>query len=140
MWLCISVAWIADFLGVESTKDNCSKYNRGRIYGVNRGSKRSNIFKSLTATIFRAKMAYKLVGDNKASLDLAKTVVFHARTKHIELKHRFITEVIESGIIQVERVASKDELSDGFTKPFFLSLHLRLLHNHSRPSFACFNI
>ena len=73
--------------------------------------------KRLTNAVFKSiKWPIKLIGDNKGSLDLAKNAVFHARMKHIELRHRFITEVVERGIVEVERVGTRDMLADGFTK------------------------
>ena len=42
--------------------------------------------KGLMNAVFKSiKWPIKLIGDNKGLLDLAKNVVFHARTKHIEL-------------------------------------------------------
>ena len=72
--------------------------------------------RSLVKTIFGWDKKVHLIGDNKGSLDLAKNPVFHARTKHIQIRHRFITQVVEDGIAEVHRVRSKDMLADGLTK------------------------
>ena len=55
--------------------------------------------------------------NNKGLLDLAKNAVFHTRMKHVELMYRFIIEVVEKGIVEVERVGIQDMLADGFNKP-----------------------
>lgn len=39
--------------------------------------------------------------DNKAAVDLTVNLVYHARTKHIELDCHFIQEKIKSGLISV---------------------------------------
>ncbi len=83
--------------------------------------------RGLVQTIFGWEDRVKLVGDNKGSLDLAKNPVFHARTKHINLRHRFITQVVEEGIAEVHRVRSKDMLADGMTKPLPKETHRDLL-------------
>ena len=54
--------------------------------------------------------------DNKATIDLAYNPEHHQRTKHIERRHFFIREVVESGQIVVPFVASADNLADFFTK------------------------
>ena len=73
--------------------------------------------KGLTNAVFTSvKWPITLIGDNKGWIDLAKNMVFYTRTKHIELKHRFIIEVVERGIVKVVRVGIKDMLADGFTK------------------------
>ena len=55
--------------------------------------------------------------DNKAAIDLAYNPEHHQRTKHIERRHFFIREIVESGRIVVPFVASADNLADFFTKP-----------------------
>ena len=54
--------------------------------------------------------------DNKAARDLAYNPEHHQKTKHIERRHFFIREVVESGRIVVPFVASADNLADFFTK------------------------
>ena len=70
--------------------------------------------------------------DNKAAIDLAYNPEHHQRTKHIERRHFFIREVVESGRIVVPFVASADNLADFFTKPLdwkqFCSLRDRIMN------------
>lgn len=60
--------------------------------------------------------ATELRGDNQGSLALAKNPVFHQRTKHIDIRHRFLSECVERGVIYVSYVPTKDMLADGLTK------------------------
>ena len=55
--------------------------------------------------------------DNQAARDLAYNPEHHTRTKHIERRHFFIRETVESHELTVPFVRSADNLADFFTKP-----------------------
>ncbi|GJX52809.1 retrovirus-related pol polyprotein from transposon TNT 1-94 [Tanacetum coccineum] len=55
--------------------------------------------------------------DNKGAIDLSKNLVQHSRTKHIEIHHHFLRDNVQKGNISIEKVASKDNIADIFTKP-----------------------
>ena len=46
----------------------------------------------------------KLWCDNQAALHIASNLVFHERTKHIEIDYHFICEKIQLGLISTEYV------------------------------------
>ncbi|RVW81643.1 Retrovirus-related Pol polyprotein from transposon RE2 [Vitis vinifera] len=58
----------------------------------------------------------KLICDNQAALHIASNLVFHERTKHIEVDCHFIREKIASGCVATSFVNSNDQLADIFTK------------------------
>lgn len=66
----------------------------------------------------------ELRGDNQGSLALSVNPVYHQRTKHIDIRHRFICEMVNAGVIRVQYVPSKDMLADGFTKPLPKDTHV----------------
>ena len=45
-----------------------------------------------------------------------KNPVLHSRTKHINIRHHFIRDLIEDKIINLELVATEKQLADIFTK------------------------
>ena len=57
-----------------------------------------------------------LLCDNQASERLAKNPIASDRTKHIEIKHRKIQEMVEHGKMEVEWVSTRAQLADLFTK------------------------
>ena len=54
--------------------------------------------------------------DNNSALKLTRNPEFHSRSKHIDVKHHFIREKVDEEVITTQRVATKDNLADVFTK------------------------
>lgn len=54
--------------------------------------------------------------DNQSTNKLAKNLVFHARTKHIEVHHHFIWDKLLRGEICLNYISTDDQLIDIFTK------------------------
>jgi hypothetical protein len=54
--------------------------------------------------------------DNNSALKLTRNPEFHSRSKHIDVKHHFIREKVDEGVINTQRVETRDNLADVFTK------------------------
>lgn len=86
--------------------------------------------KSLTDSLFllnpssSASLTCELRGDNQGALALAVNSVFHHRTKHINIRHRFLCDVVNDGIVTVKYVPTADMLADGLTKALPRDTHL----------------
>ena len=63
----------------------------------------------LTATI--------IFGDNQGAIALARNPHFHARTKHIDIQHHYVREVVEAGKVDIQFVPTTKQVADGLTKP-----------------------
>lgn len=50
------------------------------------------------------------------ALKLTRNPEFHSRLKHIDVKHHFIREKVDEGVINTQRVETTDNLADVFTK------------------------
>lgn len=78
-----------------------------------------------------AKIKYALPGvikgDNRGAIALTKNTRDHGKVKHIDIRHHYIREMLQSGAIAVEQVSSADNLADLFTKALPRDLHHRLL-------------
>ncbi|KAK8935339.1 hypothetical protein KSP39_PZI014001 [Platanthera zijinensis] len=59
----------------------------------------------------------KLMCDNTSALALAKNPVFHARSKHIEIRFHFIREAVEKKLIHLEHCPTETQKADILTKP-----------------------
>lgn len=66
----------------------------------------------------------ELRGDNQGALALDVNPVYHQRTKHIHVRHRFICDVVNDGIVTMRYVPTADMLADGLTKPLPRETHL----------------
>ena len=54
--------------------------------------------------------------DNMSAIAMTKNMVFHSRTKHIELRHHFIRKLVQEEEIQLNFVNTNEQLADVFTK------------------------
>ena len=60
--------------------------------------------------------AITLYCDNIKSIQLANNLVFHARTKHIEVHYHFVREKVLAGDIDFVYVSTQEQVADIFTK------------------------
>ncbi|GJV48082.1 retrovirus-related pol polyprotein from transposon TNT 1-94 [Tanacetum coccineum] len=54
--------------------------------------------------------------DNKSAIALCCNNVQHSRSKHIDIRHHFIREQVEKGVVELYFVRTKYQLADIFTK------------------------
>ena len=55
--------------------------------------------------------------DNTSAISIAKNLVQHSRTKHIEIRHHFLRDHAQKGDITLDFVITEDQLADIVTKP-----------------------
>nr|GEX69646.1 retrovirus-related Pol polyprotein from transposon TNT 1-94 [Tanacetum cinerariifolium] len=55
--------------------------------------------------------------DNRSTIALCYNNVQHSRSKHIEIRHHFIREQVEKGVVELYFVTTDYQLADIFTKP-----------------------
>lgn len=58
----------------------------------------------------------KLLCDNLSDINISKYPVQHSRTKHIDIHHHFIRELVEDKIVKLEHITTEKQLPDIFTK------------------------
>ncbi|GJV60017.1 reverse transcriptase domain-containing protein [Tanacetum coccineum] len=71
-------------------------------------------------------MNAKIYIDNESTICIVKNLVFHSKTKHIEIRHHFIRGAYEKKLIQVLKIHTDDNVADLLTKAFDVSRHQEL--------------
>jgi hypothetical protein len=54
--------------------------------------------------------------DNQGVIHFTKNAAYHLRTKHIDVRYRFIRDVLEHGHLIVKKVHTNENIVDMFTK------------------------
>ena len=57
--------------------------------------------------------------DNEVTLHIATNLVFHERTKHIEIDCHFFREKLQAGCLKTLHVSSQNQIANFLTKPLF---------------------
>ncbi|CAI7790330.1 unnamed protein product [Closterium sp. NIES-54] len=65
--------------------------------------------------------------DNASTIHLTQDPVYHARSKHIELRYFFIRELVQQGLLAVRKITAEANLADIFTKTLSRLAHSALL-------------
>jgi len=54
--------------------------------------------------------------DNLSAINISKNPIQHSRTKHIDIRHHFITDLVEEKVMTLEYVDTEEQLADIFTE------------------------
>jgi len=54
--------------------------------------------------------------DNTTAISMTKNLIHHKRTKHIDVKHHFLRDNYEKGLITVEFCTTDKQIAEIFTK------------------------
>ena len=55
--------------------------------------------------------------DNTSAINLSKNLVQHSRSKHIEIRHHFIQDLVEDKVVCLEFIHADNQKANIFTKP-----------------------
>jgi hypothetical protein len=61
--------------------------------------------------------ATRILGDNQGALRLVANPEFHSRSKHIDVQHHYVRELLENGTISVDYIQTSEMAADCLTKP-----------------------
>jgi hypothetical protein len=76
--------------------------------------------KGLLGEFGRMQDKVKVLCDSQSAIHLARNPSYHSKTKHISIKYHFVRQVVDEGGVALEKVHTKVNSADMFTKPVLL--------------------
>jgi hypothetical protein len=82
---------------------------------------------------FLVELGFRQIGptslliDNQSAIAIARNPEFHARTKHIEVRHHYVREKLEDGVIDLQYLPTADQTADILTKALPLVKHEKFI-------------
>ena len=59
----------------------------------------------------------RILCDNQSCIKFSENLVFHDKSKHIDIKYHFIQYMVMKGAVKLEYVATNEQVVDVLTKP-----------------------
>jgi hypothetical protein len=64
--------------------------------------------------------------DNSSVIALAKNLVFHERSKHIDIRFHYLRDCIANKKVEVKYVKTQDQVADIFIKPLKSDVFIKI--------------
>ena len=99
-------------------KQNCVSLSTAEAEYIAAGSSCSQLvwMKQMLTEYNVSQNVMTLFCDNLSAINISKNPIQHSRTKHIDIRHHFIRDLVEDKVITLEHVATELQLADIFTK------------------------
>ena len=55
--------------------------------------------------------------DNHSCVQMLVNLVFHNKSKHIEIQYHFIRDMVQKGAVELQYIPTNDQTADVLTKP-----------------------
>ena len=76
--------------------------------------------RGLLREIGRLQNSVPIFCDSQSAIHLDINLVYHSKTKHIEVKYHFVRQAISEGGVDLKKVHTKGNSAEMFTKPVLL--------------------
>ena len=68
--------------------------------------------------------------DKQSGIRLSENLMFHNRSKHIDIRYHFIRDMVQRGVVRLDHIGTNEQVKDIVTKPLgkvkFLTFRERL--------------
>ena len=54
--------------------------------------------------------------DSQSAIHLCKNLMYHERTKHVDVRYHFVRELVANGDIHIQKISTEDNPADMGTK------------------------
>lgn len=95
---------------------------------LSEASKEAIYLKNLISEITGVSKCVRLYNDNQSAQKLAVNPIFHNRSKHIDIRHHFIREVVADDLVKLEYLPTADMPADILTKGLSSDKHNRFVN------------
>ncbi|KHM99983.1 Retrovirus-related Pol polyprotein from transposon TNT 1-94, partial [Glycine soja] len=101
-----------------SKKQNCVSLSTAEAEYIAAGSSCSQLvwMKQMLKEYNVEQDVMTLYCDNMSAINISKNPVQHSRTKHIDIRHHYIRELVDDKVITLEHVDTEEQIADIFTK------------------------
>ena len=106
-----TVSWKSNLQSIVALSTTEAEYN-----ALAKGVKEGIWLKGMLHELGIEQETIQIHCDSQSAIHLANHQMYHTRTKHIDIKLHFIREVVESGVIKIVKIASKDNPANMLTK------------------------
>jgi hypothetical protein len=55
--------------------------------------------------------------DNQSCIKMTENLVFHDKSKHIEIWYHYIRDMVQRGVVKLQYVSTDEQVEDVLTKP-----------------------
>ena len=106
-----AVSWISQLQKIVAFSTTEAEY-----VAITEASKEMIWLQNLLKELGREQSCSVLFCDSQSAIHLAKNPMFHARTKHIQLRYHFIRVLLEDGSLSSEKIQGSKNPADMLTK------------------------
>ena len=101
-----------------SKKQNCVSLSTAEAEYISAGSNCSQLVwkKQMLKEYNVEQDVLTLYCENLSAINISKNPIQHSRTKHNDIRHHFIRDLVEEKIVTLEHVDTEEQLADIFTK------------------------
>lgn len=116
------VSWAAQKQKVVALSSTEAEY-----IGITEASKDAVFLSNLHVELFGQSIHPLLYNDNQSALKMARNPIFHGKSKHIDIRHHYIRELIKNGRLTLKYLRTDEMTADIFTKALGSTKHIYFL-------------
>jgi hypothetical protein len=107
-----AISWVSKLQSVVALSTTEAEY-----MAATQACKEAIWLKRLLAELNVEQDEFVIHCDSQSALHLAKNPAFHSRTKHIDVQYHFVRDVIEDGVVRLQKIHTDVNPADILTKP-----------------------
>ena len=110
-----AISWMSKLQNIVALSTTEAEY-----IAASHACKEAVWLKGLLGEFGRLQDNIRLLCDSQSAMHLAKNPAYHSKSKHIPIKYHFVRQVITERGVSLEKVHTKENCADMFTKPVLL--------------------